>query len=221
LMKLELRAIREKQTGRAALPTGFGGVVAGELEGLVEVIGPDFNLGERQRLLRYKAALEEWWQNGAVSVLPVRAGAAFSGPQEVAQLLQEQAAQFEADLKRLAGKVEMGLLVTLPGYSGAAERIPETATHLDGEVSRGIAYMQHLTQRHVQEVEQNRGLETIVSNLGQLAVAQQYTPPAPGATFVRATFLVERERLAEFRQNVNQCGLTLVITGPLPPFSFV
>ncbi|MEI6044265.1 MAG: GvpL/GvpF family gas vesicle protein [Chloroflexota bacterium] len=216
-MKLELRAIRRSEVGRVELPAGFGLLVVDRLAALVEVAAEGADLRDRERLRRYQKALDLCWQEGAITLLPVRAGAIFSHPSEIARLLQERAAEFERDLTRLEGKVELGLRLAL---INKAESAPPNPPAPSGQ-SRGLAYMQQLVQRQTQEQNHLKKVEAIIEELATLALEQSYLPPAPNATFAEVAFLLKREDVVSFKTQLQHCALPAIIIGPTPPFSFV
>jgi hypothetical protein len=214
-MILELRAIRRSEAGRVELPTGFGLLFVGRLAALVEVVAPDADLGDRIRLRRYQKALDLCWQGGAITLLPVRAGATFSHPSEIARLLQERADEFEKNLERLDGMVELGLRLAL------IDKIEPTPAPVPTGQSRGLAYMQQLAQRQNQQLAQSKRIEAAIEQLAELAFDKTYLPPAPGSTFAEAAFLLKREDVDAFKSGVQHCELPTIVIGPTPPFSFV
>ena len=218
-MKLEVRAIAWREASQTALPAGYGIVRAGNLAALVEVASPQTNLTERAYLQRYRKALDSWWQAGQQTILPVQAGASLAGPNEVAQILQSRAVEFEADLSRLAGKLELGL--RLPLANANTEQNTQATLLSNSKQTPGLAYMQKLLQRETGTKTQLAQIEEVILKLAKQAIDYKYIPPSSGANFAQADFLVESGNLVEFKQNIQDCGWPGVITGPIPPFSFV
>jgi Gas vesicle synthesis protein GvpL/GvpF len=69
--------------------------------------------------------------------------------------------------------------------------------------------------------------DEILGGLGPLAVAVEAGEPGHERVALNASFLVERDRIAEFDKRVDEIGraqagrLRFKYTGPLPPHSFV
>jgi hypothetical protein len=210
VFKLEIRAIRHNHNLPRQLPAGYGVVAKGQLAAMVEIRHSQELNASLQRARRYQEALAVWWQNGLETVLPVRAGSIFNGPGAVAEWLEENATELEQSLTQLEDKVELGLRLLIASYETEAPKAPKGP-------GRGLEYMQFLAQREAQMT----ALETIVNQLGSLAENYKYEAAPAGAFSPRAAFLVRRDKLSQFVDAVQQCSIRAVMTGPIPPFSFV
>jgi hypothetical protein len=159
------------------------------------------------------------------AVLPVRFGTVLSSERAAQAVVREHYASFTADLDRVRGRVEMGVRVLRsdePAPSAPAEPRPACAT--------GREYMRA-------RAEQERGLRAAREQAEALA-AVLHRPLARLATqttqqvlstprlLLTAAYLLDRERVADFRQEVESLSaayraLGVLCTGPWPPYSFV
>lgn len=202
------------------------GVVDG-LEGLPEVAGIDEAPLERRRV----AGLELVLSNGATppsgevsreavlrhaqvvealmgrsaAILPAQLGHAFRDEDQLATAIEEQADQLEHGLERVRGCVEFGLRATT-----RPANVPEADT--------GARYMHaRLEQVRLQDDLVDRLHEP----LAQLARATTLQRRTGGVT---AAYLVSRDDAVAFEATAARLertpGVTVVCTGPWPPYSF-
>ncbi|NWJ47833.1 MAG: GvpL/GvpF family gas vesicle protein [Chloroflexi bacterium] len=203
-----------KTSQNPALPSGFGGVAAGDLMALVEVITPDFDLTDIGRLRRYQMAINVWWDNGNNAILPVRAGSVFEGPEAIGKVLLENVADYKSSLVKIGNKLQMSIRFAMQNKKEAEHAF------VSGQ-NRGLDYMKWLSQRQAHEDQQLVLIDAAVKKLSKLAVDYQYYTPTPGATFAEASFLLPQERLADFKDIIGSCEIPVVVTGPFPPYDFV
>ena len=147
------------------------------------------------------------------SVAPARFGTAFHDEESLQGQLASRAGELTQVLERLEGRVELGVRV----ITSATGRRPETSE------GSGTAFL----ERRLAERNATVALATAVDDrLARLAVARTSrvleTPSVP----LSACYLVGRESVEEFRAAVAALDgehedLTLVCTGPWPPYSFV
>jgi hypothetical protein len=128
------------------------------------------------------------------AVLPAQFGRPFGDEEDLAEAIRPKAVELARGLDRVRGCVEFGLRVVGP-TDGA-------------EAASGTEYMRA-------RLEQERALATIDEPLAELARA---------STSNRA-YLVPAENVAAFRAAVERLQaehpeLTIVCTGPWPPYSF-
>ena len=159
----------------------------------------------REAVLRHAQVVEELMARSG-AVLPAQLGRAFRDEAELAAALQEQAAQLVRGLERVRGCVEFGLrAVGEPGVE------PEATT--------GAEYMRA-------RLEQVRRQDALVAALHDplAGLARESTLHRDAADEVRAAYLVPRDAISAFRETAERVaaspGLTVVCTGPWPPYSF-
>ena len=163
--------------------------------GRLELVVSDDPGGEvtQDAVLRHAEVVEEL-MNRSRAVLPAQFGRPFDDEGELAAAIRTKAPELERGLERVRGCVEFGLRVVGP-TDGA-------------EAASGTEYMRA-------RLEQERALATIDEPLAELARA---------STSNRA-YLVPAENVAAFRAAVERLQaehpeLTIVCTGPWPPYSF-
>lgn len=167
----------------------------------------------------------ELWQHeeaveqilGSGPVLPARFGQLLDDEDAVRTLMQERAGELLASLRRLDGAVELSVRAgLLAGPTGPA---PATSGHESGR-----AYLQAVRDR-------GASLEQLRLRLRHalLPLAREHRERRPGlvpAAIIGAAYLVDRERVEEFRRRVATLDAELAdgsiaCTGPWPPYSFV
>lgn len=207
-----------------------GGVAA-----LASDVPEDFLEAGREELLTHSRVLEE--AIARTIVLPMRFGVVL--PDEAAvqeRLLDPYGGELEAQLRALEGKVE----VAIKGiYDEAAILREVLAEHRDVAALRqaiqgkpeAATYYQRieLGELVAAALEEKRAAAApeIVDRLALLAADVRVGEAVHERMAVNASFLVERDRLAEFDRAVDRIGaeqagrIQLKYTGPLPPHSFV
>ena len=147
------------------------------------------------------------------TVLPTRFGTALAEDDAVRLLLSERAQELEDALRRVDGAIELGVRV-----SWAAEDTAGPAS----EATTGTAYLTSLVDR-----ERRAGdlAEHVDAPLRELARERHLRLLARPEMPLSASYLVDRERAAEFQARVNDLGRTLkdaeiVCTGPWAPYAF-
>lgn len=163
-------------------------------------------------LWAYEHAIEALMATDAV--LPARFGTAFDDDPGVQAMLKRRHDELRAALDRVRGAVELGVRAT---WAAAPDERPPAGS------SAGTAYM-------LGRLELSRRARALAAkleaDLGTLARASSSRLLARPATPVLASYLVEHERIEEFRTRVHELDDTteeadVVCTGPWPPYSFV
>ena len=158
----------------------------------------------RTSVLRHAQVVEGLMASSG-AVLPAQLGRAFRDEDELAAAVRAQAGELARGLERVRGCVEFGL------------RAIPAATE-EQEASSGTEYM----RARLDELRR-----------GDLLVAEVHEPLAGlarestlrrGGGEIRAAYLVECGRIAAFRETARRAQgapeLTVVFTGPWPPYSF-
>ncbi|MBI3362516.1 MAG: GvpL/GvpF family gas vesicle protein [Chloroflexi bacterium] len=178
---------------------------------------------------RHEAVLEALMVERAV--LPLRFGSVLPDVDAVRAVLSARYVDFVASLRRVCGRVEMGLRVLDTSEAGSWKS--EVVRHPvpdGGPEEKGRAYL--LTR--LDEERRNRGsrqraealateIHATVVRLAVESVVQRLVTPR---LLLTAAYLVERERAAVFRKEVEHLiavypALRFLCTGPWPPYNFV
>ena len=144
------------------------------------------------------------------SVLPARFGRAFASDDELSNAVRAKAPALEHGLTRVRGCVELGLRVL--GHEGRND----TSTDLSGG--------EYMRARLAEATERDRLAAELHRPLAQLARASARFGGASG-DLLHAAYLVPEEKIAAFREQVGRIEtahpeLTMVCTGPWPPYTF-
>lgn len=158
----------------------------------------------RESVLRHAQVVEALMGRSA-AILPAQLGHAFRDEDQLATAIEEQADQLERGLERVRGCVEFGLRAT-----AEAADVPEADT--------GAGYMHaRLEQLRLQDDLVDR-LHEPLARLARATTLQRRTG---GLT---AAYLVSRDDAAAFEATAARLertpGVTVVCTGPWPPYSF-
>jgi Gas vesicle synthesis protein GvpL/GvpF len=138
-------------------------------------------------------------------VLPVQFGTALPDERAAARMLLERHDELAAALDRVRGAVELGLRARLVGPAGG-----ERVVHASGR---------DYLRAHVGNAGAARRLHGRLGAISRSAVVRS------GPDLLRAAYLVDRAAVAGFVAEVRRTQesspeLSLLCTGPWPPFSF-
>jgi hypothetical protein len=177
---------------------------------------------------------------GALSrgtVLPMRAGIVMEDDEDVRRrLLRRYAPELRRQLDGLAGKIEMRVRATYEEQRVMREVVlehPAIARLREVVHDRpdDATYYQRidLGERVAAAIERKRELDAggILGALAPVVLDLALTQPAHERIALNASFLVARERLAEFDAQLESLGqaqagrMRIKCTGPLAPHSFV
>ena len=226
----------------ATLParSGIGGAAVETIasDGMAAIVsdvpGDELEAG-REELLVHAQVLEDALESGVV--LPMRFGAVMADAGAVRhELLERHGEELLRQLAELDGKVELRLRAVFEETALMSEVVSENPDIADlREALRGqdedATYYERirLGEMVAGAVERKREAEarTILDALAPLALAVETAGLDHERVALNASFLVERERIAEFDEAVDEIGrvregrLRLKYTGPLPAHSFV
>lgn len=222
----------------APAPTGEG--IGGaplrliEGEGVAALVSSmqqeELQLG-RDELLAHARILNEALDRGAV--LPMRFGVVMERTDEVRErLLAEHCGELREQLAQVSGKVEIEIRATYDEPTLMREIVradPEVARLAKRGDQASYGERIRLGELVAEAVgrAQERDTNDIVELLSQVAIAVDVRPPGHERVACNASFLVQRDRLAEFDSVLDafadgQGGrLRFKYTGPLPAHSFV
>jgi hypothetical protein len=145
------------------------------------------------------------------AVLPARFGSAFSDEQELAEAVRTQAPALARGLKLVRGCLEFGLRVLGGDGAGAS-------------VSGGLSGGDYMRARLDEEKVRRRLAEELHEPLARLSRASTRFGGASSG-LLQSAYLVPRQDIADFAEHVRRLeaahpDLTIVCTGPWPPYTF-
>lgn len=173
---------------------------------------------------RHGAIVEETMQGGPI--LPMRFGTVLGERQRVVTMLEEHSGAFEEALRRLRGRVEMGLRVLWepPG---------ESEVPADQEIEGRGPGTEYLSRRLKDEWRRakllqagERLIQELDAPLRSLAIESRLQRFPTNRFLIAGAYLVERHRVDAFREGVMKARerfprLRFLLTGPWPPYHFV
>lgn len=190
---------------------------------------PDDLRGKRRDLIAHQQVLERLAETGPV--LPMRFGMVAAEEPALLANLRAEADRYRRLLAELAGRVEFNLKATPDEdqFVASAAREPAVQAALrtarrggsaDRQLQLGEAVANAVADRRKRVADQLLAkLDPLVDRSAALATGEQH--------LLNAAFLVERSQVGPFTDQVAQLrerlvpAVELVLTGPLPPYSFV
>jgi Gas vesicle synthesis protein GvpL/GvpF len=160
-------------------------------------------------VLRHAQVVEALMRRSA-SVLPGRLGPAFSDEPALRRAVESDAGRLKRALARARGCVELGLRVVEQGRDPVADALG------------GAEYME---KRLEEKQKRDRLADRVHEPLVALARASRRGAAEAPGVLLDATYLVPAEDVERFRDHVarlesDRDGLSFVLTGPWPPYSF-
>jgi hypothetical protein len=154
-------------------------------------------------------------------LLPVRYGTRLDDEAAVARALEERRDELAAALDRVRGAVELSVRAAAPGAPALSGPVLPEAARGAPEPPRGTEY---LRARARAEAGHERTAKILHEPLCALSRASVEGTPRPPELF-RAAYLVEHDAVEGFAATVARLesanpGLSLLCTGPWPPYSF-
>jgi hypothetical protein len=206
----------------------------GEVAAIVSDIPLDRPLGTRKDLLAHEAVVDAVAANAAV--LPMRFPAVTAEDAVVEELLAPNQDHFLAVLDNLEGRVQYTLKgryvedavlgevlqanAEIRALQDKISELPEDASYYD-RVRLGELVVNVLEEQREGDAAQ------ILDRLEPFAVSLVANQPSQPEDVVNAAFLVERERLGDFDEAVENLGseldgrIRLRLLGPLAPYDFI
>ena len=182
--------------------------------------------------LPHEAVVEHLARSG--TVLPMKLFTLFRSDQRALEHVAKQRRQIEQIARRIEGREEWGLRVTLDEAS-ALERARKTArAGVDGSAGAAFLMRKKREQDAARELLQNarNRADALFDLLSSKADDARRRPPPPGEIGKRflldAAFLVPRGKARQFQaavraqgKELGRHGYQLVLNGPWPPYNFV
>lgn len=174
-----------------------------------------------ETLWRHEEVVEELMADR--DLLPVRYGTLLQNEGEVARAVEERRDELAAALERVRGAVEVSVRV-LPTGAGAGTPVPRAAAGRAAVPGAAASGAEYLRLRARATASQARTAQALNEPLAALARASAEARPRPPELF-RAAYLVERHAVEPFTAEVARLqaasrGLSILCTGPWPPYSF-
>ncbi|WP_083982146.1 GvpL/GvpF family gas vesicle protein [Actinomadura hibisca] len=175
----------------------------------------------------------------AAATAPVRIATIYRDDQRVEEILTRQREQFTRVLDRVAGRSEWG--VKVHAHPEAYEAAPDPAAPDGGEQraggGAGTAYLHRRQQQRRQHQNAARHIaeqaQAIHAELADHAVATRQHPPQDprlsghqGTQILNVAYLLDDEQADGFAAVAHTIGerlpgITVEVTGPWPPYSFI
>lgn len=179
------------------------------LDLVISRTGPEFAEATDEAVWAHASVVEGLMARSG-AVLPARFGRAFASDEELTAAVQTKAPALEHGLARVRGCVEFGLRVL-------GRECPRQG-------STGLSGADYMRARLGEEAERDRLSDELHRPLALLSRADARFGGASG-DLLRAAYLVPDERAAAFRDRIAGLErlhpeLTMVCTGPWPPYSF-
>jgi hypothetical protein len=228
-----------KPTSATISSTGIGGAKLRQIESdgvavlVSDLPSPNVQFG-REELTAHARVLEQALEQG--TVLPMRFGVVLDSPEDVqARVLDAYRDELHRQLEQFEGKVELRLraiydeqqvmreIVTedqeIARLRELVRREPEEATYFE-RIRLGELVAAAIERKREQDSDQ------VLRTLEPRAHAVVLGATTHERMVFSASFLVDRDQLAEFDKAVDEVGrqqadrMRLKYTGPLPPHSF-
>jgi hypothetical protein len=173
----------------------------------------------------------------AYDLLPMSFGMIAESENEVQTLLEKNYDSFNKELRRLSGKIEVGLKIfwdeeaMISEIQGENEEFTKLKAKINAasspvEAQNLLVEAGKLVERFVQDWK-TKYAQRVYATLKEQAVEAQLNNPLGVKNLLNAAFLVERCKEGEFRKNIYnldskyQGKVNFKYVGPLPPYSFV
>jgi hypothetical protein len=206
------------------IPYNDIGIVSSDLSGKV--------VTDENTVMTHEKVIETLMEK--YTVLPMRFHTVFRKEENVILMMQRLYDEFQINLQRLCGKVEIGLKVLWNGKEVKA-RIIE-GMNGDGSIrqTNGASPGRNLLEEKLIEYrvdnafehEADRSIEGINNMLNGYIADRSYKRLQTENLLLDAAYLIEREILCDFRERFDKIrtaygDFRYLLSGPWPPFSFV
>jgi hypothetical protein len=206
------------EAARTALPPGQPGLGGARLR--LTTCGDIAAVYSRHRTLRPQPAPRTMWSHEAVverlmrraAVLPLRFGTMLGDEQALRAILAQRHDELIQGLERVRGRVELSLRVLRRADQ------PRPPEHDSGRA--------YLLARREEHRRAERAAREVHEPLATLARDVRLRAPAPPPALLLAAYLLDEPQVETFKARVvalaaGRDDLSIVGTGPWPPYSFV
>ncbi|NVB79676.1 MAG: GvpL/GvpF family gas vesicle protein [Kofleriaceae bacterium] len=164
--------------------------------------------------------------------LPVRFGTVFSDASAVTEALAERYESLVADMERIGGKVELGLIALLRAPRESVEvRAPDADVSSDAPSgSEGARYLQARRRAYARAEADKSAARQLAHEvdlaLHDYALDRRLMAVNEGGLVLRAAYLVVPADVPAVRDSIDDLrgrrpDVAIVLSGPWPPYSFV
>ncbi|MGI5865899.1 MAG: GvpL/GvpF family gas vesicle protein [Myxococcales bacterium] len=214
------------------------GIESGELTAVVSDVPTQEELRPERRLLAAHQRVLDRVTDASPAVLPVAFGTVAESRAGVRELLERYQEDFSQQMKRVEGKIELGVRLTYQATKpNLFEFLIANSPELRAERDRLAQSGRELTREEKIDLGQkvdavlsalrDEYAERIVQALGDLGADTKRNPPRNENELVNLVVLVPKDRRADFDAAIESMGPlfpdTFVIeqVGPFPPYDFV
>ncbi len=205
----------------------------GAISAVVSDIKKSEFVPDKSVAIDYAGVIDSLYLHSAL--LPMRFGSIMESSEAIVEMLERNSDEIRKNLDKVAGRYEFGLKIFCDSAklkATLAATIPEIAYHPDEGnknsvyrdwVNRKLAEhrLEELLLAHVETV-----IKEITSYLDRLNSINKFKKMLTETTVVDAVFLIEKEKKGELIDSIKELqthypGLSFVLTGPWPSYSFV
>jgi len=188
-------------------------------------------LATRENMIAHQKVLEEILKK--YDLLPVSFGTVATSSEEVKQkILKPKAKEFQDLLKKIEGKIELGLKALWLDMNSVFQEIAESSQIIGRlKKSKNLGYQNRISAGELvgKLLEEKRELEKeeILKPLEKIADDLKENKLLGENMILNTAFLVGRSREKDFDKKVNELGeklgkrIKFMYVGPLPPFNFI
>ena len=204
-------------------------------QGKLSVVVSDSEIKEylatRENMIAHQKVLEEILKK--YDLLPVSFGTVATSSEEVKQkILKPKAKEFQDLLKKIEGKIELGLKALWLDMNSVFQEIAESSQIIGRlKKSKNLGYQNRISAGELvgKLLEEKRELEKeeILKPLEKIADDLKENKLLGENMILNTAFLVGRSREKDFDKKVNELGeklgkrIKFMYVGPLPPFNFI
>jgi hypothetical protein len=214
--------------GDASLPVEIVSRSQLPVAGVVSAAPQDLR-GKRRDLLAHQAVLDRLGQH--VPLLPMRFGVVAADEESLVRELSANATRYAERLSSIAGRVELNVkaiadqdvILASVAREPTVRAAQESAQRFPG-YERNVVLGEHVAEA-VRQRQQLVG-ERLYAKLRPLAETAAALEPGD-RYLLNASFLLEQHSVSQFIATIDELqnrlspAVELVVTGPLPPYSFV
>lgn len=204
-------------------------------EGSISAVVSDSEVKEyfisRENLLAHQKVIEEISQQ--YDTLPVSFGTVSENSEKLKQkILRPRAEDFEEQLKKVKGKIELGLKALWVNMPSIFQEIAENSPMIQNlKKSKNASYQQKISAGELVgkllEEKREEEKEKILKPLKRIADDVKENKILGGDMILNAAFLVKKTKEKDFDKQINILGknfdqrIKFKYVGPLSPFNFI
>jgi glycosyltransferase involved in cell wall biosynthesis len=199
------------------------GIVASKFDRQIQAVTKDL-------VLEHEEIVERLMEN--FTVLPMRFFTVFNKKEDVLSMLQDYYTDFKQNLDKLHNKVEFGVKAIWPG-DAIRGRITDACSKVNVSITKSAPgrnfIMKKLEKYKIDkefEKEADKHIAVIDNVFSQYAVEKKLRKLNSNILFLRAYYLVTKDRQDDFKKAFEQFRTThndvkYLFSGPWPPYNFI